>query len=36
MGADDYVTKPFDPIELIDRVNAVVAAQAPPVVPVHR
>jgi len=24
-GADDYVTKPFDPLELIDRVNAVVA-----------
>ena len=25
MGADDYVTKPFDPLELIDRVNAVLA-----------
>ena len=25
MGADDYVTKPFDPFELIDRVNAVLA-----------
>ena len=24
MGADDYVTKPFDPLELIDRVNAVL------------
>jgi adenylate cyclase len=24
-GADDYVTKPFDPFELIDRVNAVLA-----------
>ncbi len=24
-GADDYVTKPFDPLELIDRVNAVLA-----------
>ncbi|MGH9188781.1 MAG: response regulator transcription factor [Acidimicrobiales bacterium] len=24
MGADDYITKPFDPILLIDRLNAVV------------
>jgi len=24
-GADDYVTKPFDPLELIDRVNGVLA-----------
>ena len=25
MGADDYITKPFDPLELIDRLNAVLA-----------
>ena len=24
LGAADYVTKPFDPLELIDRVNAVL------------
>ncbi len=24
-GADDYITKPFDPIKLIDRLNNVVA-----------
>ena len=24
MGADDYVTKPFDPLALIDRLNAVM------------
>ena len=25
LGADDYVTKPFDPLDLLDRVNAVLA-----------
>ncbi|HEX2274964.1 MAG TPA: response regulator [Acidimicrobiales bacterium] len=25
VGADDYVTKPFDPLELLDRVNTVLA-----------
>ena len=25
LGADDYVTKPFDPLELIDRIYKVLA-----------
>jgi DNA-binding response OmpR family regulator len=25
LGVEDYVTKPFDPLELIDRVNALLA-----------
>ena len=25
LGADDYITKPFDPLELIDRLNAVMS-----------
>jgi DNA-binding response OmpR family regulator len=24
LGADDYITKPFDPIQLIERLNAVM------------
>ncbi len=24
-GADDYVTKPFEPLDLIDRVNALLS-----------
>lgn len=26
MGADDYLTKPFDPLELLDRVNELLEA----------
>ncbi len=25
LGADDYITKPFDPLELIDRLHAVMS-----------
>ena len=30
MGADDYITKPFDPLRLIERLNAVVGKSAKP------
>ena len=26
-GADDYVTKPFEPLDLVDRVNRLLAAK---------
>ncbi len=29
LGADDYITKPFDPLELIDRLNAVMTRPRP-------
>ncbi len=28
-GADDYVTKPFEPLDLVDRVNRLLAAKRP-------
>src|SRR4051794_28637320 len=27
-GADDYVTKPFEPLDLVDRVNRLLEARA--------
>jgi DNA-binding response OmpR family regulator len=27
IGADDYITKPFEPLDLVDRVNRLLAAR---------